>query len=383
MGSPPIPQHGEQGAPRNQITQWRFQLAGEIDFGWKEETVITTFSFNINHTSIQTLFVLIPINLKWFIPNITSSSSTTLSSMVGDHRGKRGGHRGGLGIFTHMRETTIDTTPTITGDGIPVEHKAAIFATADQGMSTKVCTEHCSWIRIFIKFLVEKYLMSMNSACMFWQKRARVIPMTTFTKRIIKSDLFRPWPQYFLAFLAKLKIKSYCNFVSPSHVSKFYSAIKYRCILPTNNCQWTTTKKWIPLWPDTKRNMPRKRTMGGWMNMRPMPLAALYSNCFLFCLVLWITNVASHGLLHKQWLNVPTQHKERGIWFDLIQRWWNKDGWVRWDYPREEKVPNISDFKLHSAVTCAFMCTHRQAQSNFLLHLEQKQEQLPKKSVLN
>ena len=70
---------------------------------------------------------------------------------------QRHGRQGGGGrINPHDREMD-ENTPTVTGPGISAEHAAAIFATANQGLSKKVRTEHRSRIRRFINFLFEQY----------------------------------------------------------------------------------------------------------------------------------------------------------------------------------------------------------------------------------
>ena len=134
---------------------------------------------------------------------------------------QRPGRQGDSGrINPHDRETD-ENTPTVKGPGISAEHAAAIFTTANQGLSKKVRTEHRLRIQRFINFLFEQYPVIYEECTILMSQDERANPTKYFSDKDIRDLVYAGMdPQYFLAFLSQMHIKEY-DHSSVSNISKF------------------------------------------------------------------------------------------------------------------------------------------------------------------
>ena len=148
-----------------------------------------------------------------------------MTSRQTNHNGRR---RNGGRIFRHERDTD-DSTPTVLGGGLSAEHQAAIFATEDQGMSDAVRKDHRSRLRRIIKWLQENYPDvsdgSVRVVTIEEKENSRLYYFPADNYDLVYAGLD---PKYILAFLATLKnAKEGGKFYCPSHISKFFDAIKW------------------------------------------------------------------------------------------------------------------------------------------------------------
>jgi hypothetical protein len=141
---------------------------------------------------------------------------------------QRSGRQGGSGRINPHDRQTDDITPTFTGPGISEEHAAAIFTTANQGLSKKVRTEHRSRIRRFINFLFEQYPLIYEECTIIVSQEERADLTKYYTDKDIRDLVYSGLdPQYFLAFLSQMRIKDNGKHSSVSNISKFYDALKF------------------------------------------------------------------------------------------------------------------------------------------------------------
>ena len=137
------------------------------------------------------------------------------------------GHRGeGSSILPHTHDID-DSTPIITGAGIPAEYTAPIFATFDQGLMKCVHSTHHAHICKFIEFILEKYgdISKMFTCIISPEDRAKL--ELYYTDQDIKDLTFSGLDtDCFLAFLLMLKTTNGI-LSSYSHMSQVYDAIMY------------------------------------------------------------------------------------------------------------------------------------------------------------
>jgi hypothetical protein len=147
---------------------------------------------------------------------------------MSSRRTNRSGRQNGGRILPHERDTD-DSTPIVSGGGLSEEHRLTIFTTEDQGMSDGVRKDHRARIRRIIKWLQEHYPDVADSSVCVITIEDRADPRLYFRDADEYDFMYSGLdPQYILGFLADLKNKKEGGkFYGPSHISKFFDAIKW------------------------------------------------------------------------------------------------------------------------------------------------------------